>query len=212
MSAGVSFLSPGDLLVTVDLAARRAGRVGRLRARHGVRGDQVTAVSTSFTGEVEIVRLDLAGWCEKLTRTLTVAAPETAADVPVSPPTPAVLLPWELLIGTGAARARHRPEVYDVLVARAVGSCTSGGRTLDLPGCHAELRRLHAATGRMRATGAGVGPQGPRLGTASWVLLAEGWHALVPVAEAGRAMVRVEQRRPADLAVDAATWLAAVRR
>ena len=200
-------LAEGDLLVTVDLAARQDGRTTRVRAQHGIRGDRVTAVSASRTGVAQVTHLLLADWPAELARTVALPLRATVAD----PPAPGLVLPWELLVATGAARARHRPDVYDVLVARAVGACRAGGRDLDLAECHEQLRRLHAATGRMRATGAG-GVHGRRLGLASWLLLGRGWCALVPVTEEGRAMVRIEPRRPADLAADVATWLAAVRR
>jgi hypothetical protein len=166
----------------------------------------VTSVSASGTGVAEVSHLSLADWPAELARTVTL--PFGAADAPA----PDLVLPWELLVGSGAARARHRVDVYDVLVERAVGACHADGSVLDLAGCHEQLRRLHATAGRMRATGAGRRGHGRRLGLVSWLLLGQGWHALVPVTEKGRAMVRVEPRRPADLAVAAAAWLAAVRR
>ena len=58
-----------------------------------------------------------------------------------------------------------------MLVARAVGSCRAGDRVLDLAGCHDQLQRVHAATGRLRAVGAGPGSR-PRVGWVSWLLLA----------------------------------------
>ncbi len=201
-------VSGGELLVTLDLAVRREpGPVARLHARHGVRGERVTTVSTAFAGAAEVAHVDLAGWPDELARAVTVHAPMVGAP----PPAPDLLLPWDLLVGTGAARARHRPEVYDVLVARAVGSCRAGDRVLDLAGCHDQLHRVHAATGRLRAVGAGPGSR-PRVGWVSWLLLGGRWHALTPTVRDHRPMVRLEPRRPADLAVDAARWLAEVRR
>jgi hypothetical protein len=208
VAAALAELAGSELLVTLDLAVRLGpGRVARLRARHGVRGEQVTAVSTALSGVVEIARLDLHAWQAELAR--AVAATPSGAGLP--PPASDLLLPWDLLVGTGAARERHRLEVYDVLVARAVGSCRVGDRALDLAGCHDQLRRLHGATGRMRAVGVGPGSR-PRVGWVSWLLVADGWRALTPTARDRRPMVRVEPRRPTDLAVDAARWLAAVRR
>ncbi len=208
VAAALSELSGSELIVSVDLTVRRGpGRLARLRARHGVRGERVTAVSTALTGVVEVARLDLHDWQTELARAVTVTPSETG----LPPPAPDLLLPWDLLVGTGAARARHRPEVYDVLVARAVGSCRAGGRALDLAGCHDQLRRLHAATGRMRAVGVGPGRTRPHVGWVSWLLVVDGWHALTPTVRDHRAMVRVEPRRPTDLAVDVAGWLAAVR-
>jgi hypothetical protein len=198
----------GDLLVTVDVAVRTSGGMLHLRAQHGVRGDRVTAVTQVGAAAVEIDHLDLGGWAAELARTVTVEPSRTAGSAPAA----GLVLPWELLVGTGAALARHRPDVYDALVARAGGSCLADGRVLGLADRHEQLRRLHAATGRMRATGAGVGARGRHLGLAGWVHLAGRWFALVPAADGGRAMVRVEPRRPADLATEAARWLRTVRR
>jgi len=207
MSTESSRPAHGDLLVTVRVAARSDRTSVHVSAQHAVRGDRVTAVTRAGGGAVTVAHLDLAGWPAELTRTATVA-PLPAEPCPVAR---GLLVPWDLLVATAAARERHRPEVYDVLVARAVGSCRAGDRVLDLAGCHEQLRLLEAASGRMRASGAGVGARGRRLGLASWVLLGHGWHALVPTYAHGRAMVRIEPRRPADLAAEAARWLAAVR-
>lgn len=208
MTPAASRPAPGDLLVTVDLVAHRDGRTAHVRAQHGIRGDRITAVSVPRAGLAEVSHLSLPDWPAELARTVTL--PFAAADA--DPPAPGLVLPWELLIGTGAALSRHRPDVYDVLVARALGACRAEGRDLDLAGCHEQLRRLHAAAGRMRATGACRRAHARRLGLASWLLLGEGWHALVPVTQGARAMVRVEPRQPDDLAAEAIAWLAAVRR
>jgi hypothetical protein len=208
VAAALSELSGSELTVSVDLAVRRGpGSAARLRARHGVRGERVTAVSTALNGVVEVARLDLHDWQAELARTVTV----TPSGVGLPPPAPDLLLPWDLLVGTGSARARCRPEVYDVLVARGVRSCRAAGRPLDLAGCHDQVRRLHAATGRMRAVGVGPGGSRPRVGWVSWLLVADGWRALTPTVCDHRPMVHVEPRRPTDLALDVAGWLATVR-
>jgi hypothetical protein len=200
-----------DLVVTLDLAVRQApGGTTRLRARHGVRGDRVTAVSTAFTGEVEVARLTLEAWPDALARLVTMPAPEPET---ASAPAAGLVLPWDLLVGTGAARARGRSDLYDALVARGVASSRTDGGALDLVGCHEQLRRLHAATGRLRAAAAGVRPaSGPRIGWVSWVLLGGGWYALTPTVVDHRPLVRVEPRRATHLGREAAVWLAAVRR
>jgi hypothetical protein len=200
-----------DLVLTLDLAVRRPpGRTTRLHARHGVAGDRVTAVSTAFTGEVEVARLTLEAWPDELARRITVPAPEPG---PASVPAPGLLLPWDLLVGTGAARARGRGDLYDALVARGVASSRTDGGALDLAGCHEQLRRLHGAAGRLRAAAAGVRPaHGPRIGWVSWVLLGDRWYALTPTVVDHRPMVRVDPRRTGALGREAAVWLAAVRR
>jgi len=170
----------------------------------------VTAVSTAFTGEVEVAQLMLDAWPDQLAGLVKV--PDIGPG-PDSAPAPGLLLPWDLLVGTGAARARGRGDLYDALVARGAASCRADGDALDLLGCHEQLRRLHAATGRLRATGAGVRPdRGPRIGWVSWVLLGAHWYALTPTVVDHRPMVLVEPRRPADLGRTATVWLATVRR
>ena len=62
-------LAEGDLLVTVDLAARQDGRTTRVRAQHGIRGDRVTAVSASRTGVAQVTHLLLADWPAELLST-----------------------------------------------------------------------------------------------------------------------------------------------
>lgn len=208
VSAALAELSLSDLVVTLDLAVRRGpSGPARLHGLHGVRGDRVTAVSTAFTGVVELTRHDLARWQDELARAVTVSSPGAAP-----PPRPGLLIPWDLLVGTAAARARHRPEVYDVLVARALGACHAGNRELDLAGCHEQLRRLHGSPGRLRVVGAGSSGTRRRIGWVSWLLFADGWHALTPTVRDHRPMVRLEPRDPADLASEAAVWLAEVRR
>ena len=85
-----SHLADGDLLVTVDLAARHDGRTTHLRARHSIRGDRVTAVSATRSGGAEVSQLPLADWPAELARTVTL--PFRAADG--DPPAPDLVLPW----------------------------------------------------------------------------------------------------------------------
>jgi hypothetical protein len=218
VTAALSLLSASTLLVDLDLdlAVRRGpGTTARLHARHGLRDGVVTAVSTALTDEVEVARFDVAQWQRELARTVLVAPPRRSP----APPARRLELPWDLLVGTGAALARHCPEPYDVLVARAVGSVRADGEVLDPGGCHEQVRRIHhAAVGRLRMVGAAREPDGRRgAGWVSWMMFADGWRALTPYAEAvaggaSRAMVRVEPCRPADLGIAVARWVTASRR
>ncbi len=215
VAAALSELSAGELLLDLDLAVRRwPGATARLQARHGLRDGIVTAVSTALTGEVEVARFDVLHWQPELARSVLVVPPDSSP----APPARTLELPWDLLLGTGAALARHRPELYDVLVARAVGSVRAGAEVLDAAGCREQLRLVHhSATGRLRVIGAGRAPGGRnRIGWVSWLWFADGWRALTPYAGseasgAGRAMVRIEPRRPSDLGLDVARWMTAVR-
>lgn len=215
VAAALSRLSGCALLLELDLAVRRgSGATARLHARHGWRDGLVTAVSTALTGQVEVARFDVVHWQRELTRSVLVVPPEGSP----APPARTLELPWDLLVGTGAALARHRPELYDVLVARAVGCVRADGETLGTAGCHEQVCRVHhSAVGRLRVVGAGRSAGGRRrVGWVSWLLFADAWRALTPYvgSDAGglrRAMVRIEPRRPADLALDVARWTSAVR-
>jgi hypothetical protein len=91
------------------------------------------------------------------------------------------------------------------------------GAALDLCGAHEQLRRLHhGVVARLQAVAYGRHRGRGRVGWTVWLLYADGWRELTPYAApapsgARRAMVRVEPRRPADLAVRVSRWAAVVR-
>jgi hypothetical protein len=184
-----------DLVVDVDLVVRRGRTITRLRARHSLRGQTVQAVATDG-GRVEVSRFEVSDWPARLTRACAVDAPPTGSSPAADDPG----LPWDLVVGTGAALSGHRPDLYDELVARDA--------RFGEP-----LRRLHASLGRLRVVG--IVPGRHRIGWISWVLQADGWRALTPYVERGpddvRRMIRVEPRRPEDLPRQIGRWATWVR-
>jgi hypothetical protein len=192
-----------SLLVDVDVVARREHGEERVRTRHALCGTVVHAVAGS-----ESTTFDVADWQVRLAEVCQVTDPP-ATD---AAPAPDLEVPWDLVLGTGAALDRHRPDLYDVLVARADGSVRAAGRPLGPAAAHTEVLRLHrTVVGRLRCTG--TLPSSRRVGWVSWLLYADGWRALTPYAgDVGghvRPMVRLERRRPADLAYDVARWAVA---
>lgn len=188
-------MRPPDLVVDLDLAVRRDRSVDRLRARHVLRDRTVTVATAGAIVPARAV--DVREWRSELTRTCRVTAPDGAPTPPSG-----TALPWDLVVGTGAALAAHRHDLYDELLARADGSTRE------------QLGRLHQATvGRLRAVGT---MPGRRVGWISWVLFADGWRALTPSVAAGpagpRALVRLERRLPDELAHDVARWVTGVAR
>jgi hypothetical protein len=181
------------LLVTLDLAVRRGAVTERLRAVHALAGDEVEASVTAGGGATSR-RIPLSDWAAELERTCLVRIPAPAP----APPPDGPGLPWDLVVGTGAALAGHRTDLFDELV----------GRAEDLH--RDQVRQWHRATlGRLRVVG--VLPS-RRVGRVSWFLVADGWRALTPYLAGGTAMLRLERRRPEDLPVDIARWAAEVAR
>jgi len=199
------------LRVDLDLATRSPGG-SRLHVGYARRGSRVAAVVASGDAAPEVLVLAVEDWQAELERRLLVPLP---ADVPPAPDR-VLDLPWDLVVGTGAAVARHRPQVYDALVARDAGAVRVDGTLLDLPQTCEQLRRLHhGVLARLQAVGFGERRGRRRVGWTSWLLFGDGWRELTPYAgrSAGgdrRAMVRVEPRRPADLAAQVARWSVAV--
>jgi len=199
------------LLVDVEVAVRRGHGEERLHARHALCGRVVHAVASAGSAGVSTSTFDVADWQHRLARTCRTAV----VPSPCAPPAPDLEVPWDLVLGTGAALARHRPDLYDVLVARAASGVTAGGRPLGHAAVHAQMLRLHrAVVGRLRCTG--TVPSSRRVGRVSWLRYDDGWRALTPSSEAAndaaagpRPMVRLEPRTPDDLAHDVARWVVA---
>jgi hypothetical protein len=203
------------LRVALDLATRadRGAGGSRLRVGYALEGSRVAALVARDAEPLEVLDLAVDDWQSELAQRLSVPVPD---ETPL-PPARVVELPWDLLVGTGAATTGHRPGVYDELAARGVGAVAADGRVLDLIGTHEQLRRLHhGPLARLQAVGSGDRPGRRRIGWTSWLLFSDGWRELTPYSRASadggrRAMVRVEPRRPADLALLVARWAVRVR-
>ena len=190
-----------DLVVDLDLAVRAGRRTRRLRVRHALAGNTVRAIATDGD-RVERSRFQISDWAARLISACWVDIPTAERPTAECSPMPEGHgLPWDLVVGTGAALAAHRPDLYDELLAR-------GGAQLD-----GRVRRLHASLGRLRVVG--IVPGRRRIGWISWALQPDGWRALTPYVESGpaggRRMVRVEHRQPEDLPRQVARWAAMVR-
>jgi hypothetical protein len=197
-------LAGAQLRVVVDLAHRDGSR---RRARYGLRGRQVTALATHGDA-VGATMFDVSRWQSELARLIEPPAREPAGPAPMA----GLELPWDLMVGSGTALRCRRSDLYDALVARAVGLVSVRGHPVPPTACHEQLRRLHhSVLARMRATGTGRG----RIGWLSWLRYPDGWLALAPYVapdlDGPRAMVRLEPRMPEQLGVEVARWAAVMR-
>jgi hypothetical protein len=198
--------------VDLDLALCEGSEGSRLHVCYALHEGRVAALAASGSAPVELRVFDISGWQSELESRLVVPASSQAP----TPPARTVELPWDLLVGTGQALARRRPGAYDELVAREPGTVRADGVMLDLAAAHEQLRRLHhGVLARLQAVCSGIRSGRRRIGWTSWLLYADGWRELTPYVGrmpdgAGRSMVRVEPRRPTDLAAQVARWAVAV--
>lgn len=187
-------VSTTDLVLVLDLALSRGSATTRVRTCHSCRDRRVDVLRVAG-GDTTRRSIDVREWRSELGRVCRVPFPDDAPQpLPDEPD-----LPWDLVVGTGAARTHHRPDLEAELLAR-----------VDTP-LRAQVERLHTATlGRLRVVG--MVPSRRRVGRLSWVLFADGWRALTPYAGSGPegpcAMLRLERRAPEDLARDVARWVA----
>jgi len=202
-------LGTARLVVDVDVVVLRDDGEERFRARHAWCGTDVHVVSSSAPAStVGTSTFDVADWQAELAGACRVTAPCSTSPGPA----PGLEVPWDLVLGTGSALRHHRADLYDVLVARADGAVAASGRPLGTDAVHTQIRRLHhAVVGRLRCVG--TVPSTRRVGWVSWLLYPDGWLALTPyvgaVGEGSRVMVRLEPRRPDDLAHEVARWAVA---
>ncbi|WP_127479254.1 hypothetical protein [Nocardioides pantholopis] len=204
----VGLLASPEVALDLDVAAGGF----HARAWHRQAGSAVATLATADGIVFELAWFPLAQWPGELARAAVL--PE---DLPVRPSTvpEAVDLPFELADAAGEAVRSGRADLVPVLVQRHGEPVTDAeGAPLSEAAAGDVLRGLTAeARGRLRALVADVsGSETTTVGVVSWVLLADGWHALRPRHEQEDRDHRVQVRRvtPAELAAELAPILAEV--
>ena len=184
--------------ILVDLVLGRPGVV--LRSWHRLRDTRVVAVSRCGAA-AELAWWDQREWPAELAS--LVRAPGSA-DAHGSRPAAHLRLPFELVLGSGAALRLGRPDLLAELARRHAADPVAAAD---------QMRTLHGtARGRLRATvGTRRRPGRHPVGLLSWVLLPDGWHELVPDRHADEPMVVVRAVAPADLGDRVARLVAGVR-
>lgn len=206
LSGAVGLLATPRLALDLDVVVGAA----RARAWHRESGGAVATLATADGVVFELAWFAADQWGDELARVAVLPEEVTPRDSGV----PALVeLPYELVDATAEARRSDRLDLLPVLAAQHSGAVTDGaGRVYD----DAEAAELLAelATepqGRLRVLAADVsGPDVGTVGVLSWLLLADGWHALRPRDDAAR--VEVRRVEPADLAAELAPVLAEVGR
>ncbi len=181
---------------------------GRIRARSWHRNlhDWVVCLSTGDGQVFELSWLSADDWWLELGRAAHVDT-STLRPAPDAEPVPDVIeTPWELLLATGEAVQRRRPELLDQVVSDHAGMTIAGPGLDSLETADdSDVRRWHeqletTSRGRLHAAVMGRSERGrPGAGIVEWVLLHDGWRSLTPFTRDGWTMVRIERMGPVDL-------------
>jgi hypothetical protein len=194
----------------VDLDVVVEGVQAKAWHRHSDLG--VATLSTADGLVFEIAWLPASQWSGELARVAALPGdlPMRASDVPAD-----VDVPFDLLDAAGEALHSGRGDLVPVLADTLGGRVVEGGRPVSGADVAVLLQSLsRESRGRLRALVAHAAGGPPRLvGVVSWVLLADGWHALETHDDTDHdRMVRVRAVGASDLGAALAPVLAEVSR
>ncbi|MDN4171993.1 hypothetical protein QWY28_03465 [Nocardioides sp. SOB77] len=214
LAGAVGLLAVPDVALDLDVAVRTGGGPLRARAWHRQAGGAVATLATIDGVAFELAWFPAAHWPTELARVAVL--PEDHESGGSSVPAH-VDLPYELADAAAEAVRSSRPDLLAVLAAQEGATVRGGdGTPYDVADVLDLLAGLSGeAQGRLRALVADTsGEETTVVGVVSWVLLADGWHALRPYRERGTGSARVEVRRvePAELGPLLAPVLAEVTR
>ncbi|MEJ7834264.1 MAG: hypothetical protein WKF79_15225, partial [Nocardioides sp.] len=202
----VGLLATPTLALDLDLAA---GAI-QAKAWHRQAGQAVATLATVDGIVFELAWFSTAQWPAELARVAVV--PEDLVLHKSSVP-PHVDLPYELADAAAEAVRASRSDLVSVLSAQHSGQTLDGtGRAIPEAEVVGLLSALSAETqGRLRALVADVSTESTTVvGVVSWVLLADGWHAVRPYDVDGEMRVEVRKVLTADLGAELAPVLAEV--
>jgi hypothetical protein len=191
-----------DLDVTVDGA--------RAHAWHREADGAVATLATADGVVFELAWFAASSWTDELTRVARLPSDQVLRGTALPD---MIDLPFELLDSASEAVRTSRSDLLPLLASRHSGSSTNADGS---PISDVELTSMLSALtidtrGRLRALGADVsGDETTVVGVVSWVLLADGWHALRPRRVDDDHRVEVRLVEAADLAADLAFVLAEV--
>jgi hypothetical protein len=191
-----------DLDVTIDNA--------RARAWHRESDGAVATLATVDGVVFELAWMEAAAWGDEIARAAMLPTDRTLRGTALPD---AIDVPFELLDAASEAVRSGRSDLLPVLASRHSGSALDAD---GVPISDVVLTSMLSALiidsrGRLRALGADVSGGETRLvGVVSWVLLADGWHALRPRRQGDDNRVDVRRVEAADLPADLAFVLAEV--
>jgi hypothetical protein len=197
LAGAIGLLATPDVAVDIDVVVE--GVHVKSWQRQSDLG--VATLSTADGIVFELAWLPADQWADELGRVAMLPADlhMTASGVPAW-----VDLPFELLNAAGEALHSGRGDLVSVLADHHSGTVVEDGRPVADADVAGLLQTLSRETrGRLRALVAHVGDGPPSVvGVVSWLLLADGWHALETHTGGDTAvpLVRLRAVGPSDLA------------
>ena len=173
LAGAVGLLATPDVAVDLDVVVEGV----QVKSWHRQSELGVATLSTADGLVFEIAWMPASQWGDELGRVAALPRdlPMSASGVPAT-----VDLPFELLDAAGEALHSGRGDLVPVLADHHAGAVVEGGRPVPDADVAGLLQTLSRETrGRLRALVAHVGDGPPTVvGVVSWLLLADGWHAL----------------------------------
>lgn len=206
LAGAIGLVATGTLGLDLDV------RVGGQRARswHRQAGTAVASLATADGLVFELSWFSAQHWPAELARVAEIPPdlPLETSRVPDD-----LCSPFALLDATGEALRAGRPELLGVLADNNPTPVLDSGTPMSTTEATAVLRAVHEETrGRLRVLAAPLDPGSePRFGLVSWLLLADGWHSIVPGPVDPEPLVRLRRVAPTDLAGAVAPVVEAVR-
>jgi hypothetical protein len=196
LAGAIGLLATPSVAVDLDVVVDGV----QVKSWHRHHGRAVATLSTADGIVFELAWLLVSQWGDELGRVAALPRdlPLRTSGVPAS-----VDLPFELLDAAGEAVHRGRGDLLPVLADQHTDGVVADGRPAPDADVAGLLQALSRETrGRLRALVADVSQGAPEVvGVVSWLLLADGWHALeTRDVDGDDHRVRVRAVAPDDLA------------
>ena len=206
ITGAIGLLATPALALDLDVSAANA----HVKAWHRQAGTAVATLATCDGIVFELAWFATDQWPGELAR--AAAIPEDVALRESAVPEE-IDLPFQLIDAVGEALRSGRADLVPVLLSQHGERIVDGrSETIDDTAAATALASIHTeGQGRLRVLVARVSPdETTDVGLVSWVLLADGWHALCPHQAQDSSRLRVRRTSPADLATELAPILAQV--
>ncbi|GAB2870594.1 hypothetical protein [Nocardioides pacificus] len=209
LTGAVGLLATPRLALDLDLAVGTGPVRAQVKAWHRHSRDAVATLATTDGVVFELAWFGIDQWAAELAR-VAVVPEDLALRASVVPET--VDLPYDLADAAGEAIRSGRADVLPVLSGNAGPALDAAGEPMAGADVDVLLGALaHEAQGRLRALVADVTTtERTVVGVVSWLLLADGWHALRPHVAADGPRLEVRRVEAADLAAALAPVLVEV--